>query len=56
MEANQTSQSNGDFTEPTEDPYNKAIGYLEKHNILQLFQVGLILMTNDVMIIMIMIK
>ncbi|GFN97685.1 EF-hand calcium-binding domain-containing protein 10 [Plakobranchus ocellatus] len=27
-----------DYTEPVEDPYNKAISYLERHNILQLFQ------------------
>lgn len=27
------------YVEPVPDPYNKAIKYLEKHNILQLFQV-----------------
>nr|KAI8741183.1 testis-specific expressed protein 55-like [Biomphalaria glabrata] len=27
-----------DYIKPTDDPYNKAISYLEKHNILQLFQ------------------
>ncbi|GFS05099.1 EF-hand calcium-binding domain-containing protein 10 [Elysia marginata] len=27
-----------DCSEPVEDPYNKAITYLERHNILQLFQ------------------
>ncbi|XP_071080962.1 testis-specific expressed protein 55-like [Haliotis cracherodii] len=26
------------YVEPVPDPYNKAIKYLEKHNILQLFQ------------------
>lgn len=28
------------YVEPLPDPYNKAISYLEKHNILQLFQVS----------------
>ena len=28
------------YVDPVEDPYNKAISYLEKHNILQLFQVA----------------
>ena len=28
------------YIDPVEDPYNKAISYLEKHNILQLFQVS----------------
>ncbi|XP_052769409.1 testis-specific expressed protein 55-like [Mya arenaria] len=27
-----------DYVEPMQDPYNKAITYLENHNILQLFQ------------------
>ncbi|KAK3702659.1 hypothetical protein RRG08_042647 [Elysia crispata] len=27
-----------DYSEPVEDPYKKAISYLERHNILQLFQ------------------
>lgn len=28
-----------DYVEPIQDPYGKAIKYLEKHNIMQLFQV-----------------
>ena len=28
-----------DYVQPMQDPYNKAIKYLENHNILQLFQV-----------------
>lgn len=27
-----------DYVEPIQDPYGKAIKYLEKHNIMQLFQ------------------
>ncbi|KAH9489097.1 Testis-specific expressed protein 55 [Bulinus truncatus] len=27
-----------DYVKPMDDPYNKAISYLEKHNIIQLFQ------------------
>ena len=29
-----------EYVEPMADPYNKAIKYLENHNILQLFQVN----------------
>lgn len=28
-----------EYVEPIQDPYGKAIKYLEKHNIMQLFQV-----------------
>lgn len=28
-----------DYVEPIQDPYGKAIKYLEKHNVMQLFQV-----------------
>lgn len=30
------------YVEPIQDPYGKAIKYLEQHNILQLFQVSLL--------------
>lgn len=29
-----------EYVQPMQDPYNKAIKYLENHNILQLFQVN----------------
>lgn len=29
-----------EYVQPMQDPYNKAIKYLENHNILQLFQVS----------------
>lgn len=35
-------EENVEYVEPMQDPYNKAIKYLENHNILQLFQVILI--------------
>jgi hypothetical protein len=28
-----------EYVEPIQDPYGKAIKYLEKHNVMQLFQV-----------------
>lgn len=38
-----TEESSGekpkDYVEPIQDPYGKAIKYLEKHNVMQLFQV-----------------
>ncbi|CAL1540953.1 unnamed protein product [Lymnaea stagnalis] len=36
--------SSQEYVKPFEDPYSKAISYLEKHNILQLFQT----LTTDV--------
>jgi cob(I)alamin adenosyltransferase len=35
-----------EYVEPMKDPYNKAITYLENHNILQLFQVCIYVRTN----------
>lgn len=32
-----------EYVQPMQDPYNKAIKYLENHNILQLFQVIIII-------------
>ncbi|XP_045181234.2 uncharacterized protein LOC123540343 [Mercenaria mercenaria] len=37
-EEKQVFEENVDYVEPMQDPYNKAIKYLENHNILQLFQ------------------
>lgn len=38
--AEQGEKGNGQpYVEPIQDPYGKAIKYLEKHNIMQLFQV-----------------
>lgn len=31
-------EENVEYVEPIQDPYNKAIKYLENHNVLQLFQ------------------
>lgn len=42
-EPNNAAESGGpseekDYVEPIQDPYGKAIKYLEKHNVMQLFQ------------------
>ncbi|XP_063427247.1 uncharacterized protein LOC134710779 [Mytilus trossulus] len=33
-----TEEKPKDYVEPIQDPYGKAIKYLEKHNVMQLFQ------------------
>ena len=35
-----TVQDNVDYVEPMQDPYQKAIMYLEHHSIMQMFQVN----------------
>ena len=47
LSAEDMTEEHIDYVEPMQDPYKKAITYLENHNVMQMFQVKYFLIAYD---------